>query len=257
MHAHGAGRWRAVPLGEPLVVGLAVDDLQADDLPGRQLGGLAVLAPQAQGDGGRVVQIAGLLPVADLRVVARVSAGQEKGVVVGELFEAAPHLLQRRLFAGDAEGDVPQTRQVGRFLVPGAGGDAGQGALLAARTGGGAVAGRRRPRAHSSHDGLLTQWSSDARAESVPETKLSRPQGFVGRFCGTSTSGAGRFAGRSPCFRLLRRALPLPRASGAVRDAGSPGRPGGRPRVRTPGPVRAPVPGSSGRAAGGSPWRRS
>src|SRR5262249_19360806 len=86
-------RRRAVALGEALVVGLAVDDLQADDLPRGQARGLPVLAPQAQRDGRRVVQVAGLFPVADLGVVVRVSAGQQEGVVVGELFQGAPQVV--------------------------------------------------------------------------------------------------------------------------------------------------------------------
>ena len=57
--------------------------------------GGAVLAPQPQRDRRGVVQVPGLLPVADLRVVGGVAAGQQEGVVVGELFEAAPDLGQR------------------------------------------------------------------------------------------------------------------------------------------------------------------
>ncbi len=77
--AHGGGGRRPVALGDPQVVGLPVDDFEADDLPGRELGAGAVLAPQPQCDGGRVVQVAGLFPVADLRVVACVAAGQQEG----------------------------------------------------------------------------------------------------------------------------------------------------------------------------------
>ncbi len=104
-------------------------------------------------------------------------------MVVGELFEAAPYLLQRSLTARDAERDVPQAGHLHRLLalvrvalvhvavvrvavvcvavvrVPGR--DARQGAFLTDRArgadapGGATIAGRGRPRAHSSHDGLL------------------------------------------------------------------------------------------------------
>src|SRR5690606_28124510 len=142
----------------------------ADDLPGRQARRLTVLAPQAQCHRRRVVQIAGLLPVADLRVVVGVAAGQQEGVVVGELLQRPADLLQRRLLAGDAEGDVPQAGQV-LALASGdgvAGRDAGEPPFRAGRPGAGTTAGRR-PRAHSPHVGLL-------RTPPVPERDTPSPR---------------------------------------------------------------------------------
>ncbi len=109
-------------------------------------------------------------------------------MVVRELFERPAHLGERGACAGDAEGDVPQARGVLGLLAAEAvaGGDAGEGALLArcavrapgaagaraggaacarAASGGGTTAGRRRPRAYSAHVGLLhahgsARWSA-------------------------------------------------------------------------------------------------
>ncbi len=67
-----------------------------------------MLAPQPQRDGGGVVQVLGLLPVADLGVVVGVAAGEQERVVVREPFERAPYVAQWRLAAGDVERDVPE-----------------------------------------------------------------------------------------------------------------------------------------------------
>ena len=238
---------------------------------------LTVLAPQAQRDGGRVVQVAGLLPVADLGVVVRVPAGQQEGMVVRELFESAPDLLQRGLppetlrvtchSRGTSTGCSPcdSTSSLGPVRLPGR--HAGQGALLAGRTrrrtrvrddAGPAVHdASRRPRRYS-HGPLPPQGAlvsrrpplRSARADRVPrsptglprfvpETKLSRPR----RHRGALSRNVPRPDGRP--FRARLRVqdhqvvpvydLPLVR------------------RRRAP----APAPGWSGRAAGGSPWRRS
>src|SRR5581483_8522508 len=60
VHAAQEGGRIAEPLRDPLVVRGPVDHLQADDLPGRELGAGLVLAPQAQRQRGGVVQVAGL-----------------------------------------------------------------------------------------------------------------------------------------------------------------------------------------------------
>src|SRR5690606_20545055 len=170
---------RAVALGDAVVVGGPVDDLQTDDLPGRQPGGPPVLPPQAQRHGRGVVQVAGLLPVADLRVVVGVAAGEQEGVVVGELFQGAADVLDGGPFAGDAEGDVPQAGQVAGFsaveAVPGR--DAGEGAFLAGRPGAGTTAGRRRPRAYSSHDGLLRARTGPRVGRMCPWDKVEQAAG--------------------------------------------------------------------------------
>ena len=86
---------RAVSLRDAQVVGLAVDDLEPDDLPRRQPRRRPVLAPQPQGDGGGVMQVAGLFPVADLGVVGGVAAGEQERVVVRELFKGPSDLRER------------------------------------------------------------------------------------------------------------------------------------------------------------------
>src|SRR5215218_2188646 len=77
----GRGR-RPVPLGDALVVRVPVDDLQADDLPRRQLRARPVLAPEPQRERRGVAQVPGLLPVPDLGVVDGVPAGEQERVVV-------------------------------------------------------------------------------------------------------------------------------------------------------------------------------
>src|SRR5690606_8954197 len=181
----------------------------------------------------------GLLPVADLRVVVGVAAGEQEGVVVGELFQGAADVLDGGPFAGDAEGDVPQAGQVAGFsaveAVPGR--DAGEGAFLAGRPGAGTTAGRRRPRAYSSHDGLL-------RARTGPRVGRMCPWDKVEQAAGARGAVLRNVHHRGRMFR-------------PITDAEPPDRPCVRLPVRTRarGPGRAR--GWSGRSAGGSPWRRS
>ncbi len=185
-------------------------------------------------------------PSTDLRVVVGVAAGQQEGMVVGELLQGAPDLGDRGPGAGDAEGDVPQAGVCSGSLAPEAvaGRDAGQGALLAGRAGRccgsrcGAAAGRRRSRAHSAHDGLLhahgsARWSAGL----VPEGKLSRPHKITGGFGGTYTADSGDVSTHYGC-RITRSSLCTTSRSYAGR-------------------VHARVPGWSGRAAGAVRWRRS
>jgi DNA-binding CsgD family transcriptional regulator len=59
----------------PILVGVAIDDLEADHPPHRQLSAVAVLVPHPQGERGRVDHLLALLPVRDLGTVLVVAQG--------------------------------------------------------------------------------------------------------------------------------------------------------------------------------------
>lgn len=94
------------------------DYRQADDSPGGQASALAVLAPEAQGEGGRVAAVLGFLPVPDLGAVAVVPAGHQERALVRQPFERGEDLGGFVMLAADGEADVPHatTGLHGRLL---------------------------------------------------------------------------------------------------------------------------------------------
>src|SRR6185437_13132907 len=88
--------------------GVAVDDLEADDAPRRQLRRALVVAPQPQGLRDGALDVHGLVPVPDLRAGAGVAGRDEERLLDAEPLEGPANLLRRHAVTADGERDVPE-----------------------------------------------------------------------------------------------------------------------------------------------------
>jgi hypothetical protein len=92
------------------VEGLAVDHLDAHDLPVGQARGGAVLVPQAHGELEDGPGIRSLLPVAHLRAVGGVAPREEEGMLMRETFKSGSDGVRIDDLTRDGDGDKPQGR---------------------------------------------------------------------------------------------------------------------------------------------------
>ena len=86
---------------------LAIDDLDANDLPGRQAGGIKMLIPQMKGQTHRRLGIVGLIPVPHLGPIVRETPGQEKRVLLTESLKGSLDGVRGHSVTGHGQGDVP------------------------------------------------------------------------------------------------------------------------------------------------------
>ena len=87
---------------------LPLGDVERHDLPGRQLGALAVLVPQPQRQGRGVDEGVGLVPVGDLGGGRVEADAADERPLLGQTLQRGPDEQQLDGLSGDCDGDVPQ-----------------------------------------------------------------------------------------------------------------------------------------------------
>ena len=93
-------------------------DLEAHDLPGRQVRGLAVLVPQPQASEAASTRVSACVPVGDLGPVGVEADGAEERALLGQPLQAPRTISGSIGCARHRDGDVPQADRRRRSLRP-------------------------------------------------------------------------------------------------------------------------------------------
>jgi hypothetical protein len=89
------------------VESLAVDHLDAHDLPRRQTRGINMLIPQMKGQAHGCLGVIGLIPIPHLGAVVRESTSEQERVLLTESLKGSLDGVRRNTITGHGQGDVP------------------------------------------------------------------------------------------------------------------------------------------------------